>query len=83
MRKPVLHVILYLRAYLPQLESPVNICLKPEEGKAHTPQYPGYLVPTGPAAATPFRAAPAVALVAVICLGVTVEAEPPGWNELK
>lgn len=33
MRKPVLHVILYLRAYLPLLESPVNICLKPEEGK--------------------------------------------------
>lgn len=80
MRKPVLHVILYLRAYLPQLESPVNICLKPEEGKAHTPQYPGYLVPTGPAAATPFRAAPAVALVAG---RYTVEAEPPGWNELK
>lgn len=45
MWKPVLHVILYLRAYLPLLGALVNICLKPDEGKAHTPPYPGYLAP--------------------------------------
>lgn len=43
--KPVQHVMLYLRAYLPLSEAPVNICLKAQEGKAHTPQYPGYLAP--------------------------------------
>lgn len=59
------------RAYLPLPDALVNICLKSEEGKTHTPQYPGYLshfkltVPTGPAAAaavaTPFLPATALA----------------------
>lgn len=58
MRKPVVHITLYLRAYLLLLKALVNICSKAEEGRKLTlfsilvtlPQFK-LTVPTGPAAA--------------------------------